>query len=267
MWADALAITVYCVATWRLATSLRSSATGSALRFLEWGWLALVLHILALADVYQQQRGLDLNVVNVGALASALLVFVLLTAALTEPVAQLGVLVLPVAALALLLKTLLQVPPQWIDAHAWPVQIHIVSSMLAFSLFAAAAVQAGVLALQERRLRHHAPPPRWLAALPALETMERLLFKLITAGLVLLSIGLASGAWFIRDLLAQHLAHKTILSCLAWIMYAMLLVGRQRWGWRGTVAVRYCLTGFFVLLLAYFGSKLALELMLGRSWH
>jgi ABC-type uncharacterized transport system permease subunit len=97
--------------------------------------------------------------------------------------------------------------------------------------------------------------------------LEDLLFKLITAGFVLLTVSLGSGMVFIDDIFAQHLVHKTLLSILAWLVFAILLWGRWRYGWRGSVAVRLTLVGIVLLLLSYFGSKFVLENILGRSWQ
>jgi ABC-type uncharacterized transport system permease subunit len=87
---------------------------------------------------------------------------------------------------------------------------------------------------------------------------------MLTTGIVFLTLSLASGFLFIEDLFAQHLVHKTVLSILAWIIFTGLLIGRSRYGWRGQTAIRWTLIGFALLLLAYFGSKLVLELILHR---
>ena len=86
------------------------------------------------------------------------------------------------------------------------------------------------------------------------------------AGFAVLTLALFSGFIFVRDLFAQHLIHKTVLSCLAWIVFAILLFGRWRFGWRGRVARTWTLSGFALLGLAYFGSKIVLETILGRHW-
>jgi ABC-type uncharacterized transport system permease subunit len=96
--------------------------------------------------------------------------------------------------------------------------------------------------------------------------MEHLLFVLITLGFFILSLSLLSGLLFVDDLLAQHLAHKTVLSIAAWAMFGALLWGRWRRGWRGRMAVRWTLSGYAVLILAYFGSKIILEQILSRHW-
>jgi ABC-type uncharacterized transport system permease subunit len=100
--------------------------------------------------------------------------------------------------------------------------------------------------------------------LPPLQTLEFSMFQIIAFGFFLLSLGLISGLMFLKDMFAQHLVHKTVLSIIAWLVFAILLWGRHRFGWRGRTAIRYTLSGFGSLMLAYFGSKLVLELILHR---
>jgi ABC-type uncharacterized transport system permease subunit len=73
---------------------------------------------------------------------------------------------------------------------------------------------------------------------------------------------LLSGWVFVEDMLAQHLAHKTLLASFAWLVFGVLLWGRQQLGWRGHKAIRWTLAGFCLLMLAYFGSKLVREFIL-----
>jgi ABC-type uncharacterized transport system permease subunit len=87
---------------------------------------------------------------------------------------------------------------------------------------------------------------------------------MIAAGFVLLTLSLVSGFAFLEDMFAQHLVHKTVLSTLAWIVFGALLVGRFRYGWRGRTAIIWTLGGFVILILAYFGTKAVLELILHR---
>jgi ABC-type uncharacterized transport system permease subunit len=87
--------------------------------------------------------------------------------------------------------------------------------------------------------------------MPPLQTMEYLLFRLIWTGEVLLALAILTGALFLENMFAQHLAHKTVLSIVAWLVFAVLLWGKHRLGWRGTTAVKWTLTGFGLLILAY----------------
>ena len=67
-----------------------------------------------------------------------------------------------------------------------------------------------------------------------------------------------------EDFFGQHLSHKTVLSTISWIVFGILLWGRHQLGWRGKTANRWIITGFTFLLLAYFGSKFVLEIILDR---
>jgi ABC-type uncharacterized transport system permease subunit len=58
--------------------------------------------------------------------------------------------------------------------------------------------------------------------------------------------------------------HKTVFSLLSWLAFAVLLLGRARFGWRGRKAVRVLYAGSLLLLLAYAGSRFVLEVVLGR---
>jgi ABC-type uncharacterized transport system permease subunit len=99
-------------------------------------------------------------------------------------------------------------------------------------------------------------------------TLERLTFRFVTAGFVLLTATLAAG-WLFGDSLygaqaAWRWDHKTVFSLLSWVTFAVLLVGRSRFGWRGRKAVRVLYIGTGLLLLGYAGSRFVLEVVLGR---
>ena len=49
---------------------------------------------------------------------------------------------------------------------------------------------------------------------------------------------------------------------MAWVVFAGLLIGRHRLGWRGKTAIKGTLTGFAFLLLGFYGSKFVLEFIL-----
>ena len=135
--------------------------------------------------------------------------------------------------------------------------------MYAYSMMTSAVIQASALALQERHVKHH-HICGILGALPPLQSMEQVLFELIWIGMGLLTLSLLNGVIFIDDIFAQHLAHKTFFSILAWCIYATLLWGRHQLGWRSQTAARWTFGGFFALMLAYYGSKFVLELVISN---
>ena len=108
---------------------------------------------------------------------------------------------------------------------------------------------------------------RSFASLPPLLTLERLLFRLIGAAFVLLTLTLATGIIFSESLFGRPLRfdHKSVFAVVSWLTFAALLVGRHFYGWRGRTALRWTLAGFVLLLLAYIGSRFVLEVVLGRG--
>ncbi len=228
------------------------------------GLAAIALHALVLGQTVLRPEGLDLGFFNALSFTGWLIALLLLAATLARPVENLGIVLLPYAALTVVLALAFPGGRLVADARQWPLEAHILLSVLAYSLLALAAVQALLLAVQDHRLRHR-HPGGFVRGIPPLITMERMLFQMIGAGFVALTAALASGFVFLDDVFAQHLVHKTVLSIAAWGVFGVLLWGRARFGWRGRTAIRWTLAGFAVLALAYFGSKLALELVLKRE--
>jgi ABC-type uncharacterized transport system permease subunit len=152
-----------------------------------------------------------------------------------------------------------------LERRNWEIAAHIVLSTVAYALLTIAAAMSIALALLDSRLRSRKPLGK-LAILPSVEALEAATFHALGAGFAVLTLALFSGFIFVEDLFAQNLSRKTILSCLAWIVFAILLFGRWRFGWRGRTATRWTLSGFGLLGLAYFGSKIVLESILGRHW-
>ena len=168
----------------------------------------------------------------------------------------------PLAALfALIYQLHGHAPPGPMD---WQLQLHAWCALFAYATLAIAALIAMLLWVQERALRRR-EFHRWLRVLPPLTEMETLLFRTIAVGFVLLTAALITGDLFVHDMFAQHLAHKTILSILSWIAFGTLLYGRWRYGWRGNHAVRWTLVAMALLLLAFYGSKFVMELVLRRG--
>jgi len=153
-------------------------------------------------------------------------------------------------------------------ASAFEFRLHLVLAMLAYSLFTIAILHALLMAVLERRLhRKEGATGSALSALPPLLTLEALLFRLVGAAFLLLTLTLATGIAFSETLFGRALRfdHKTVFAVLSWLTFGLLLFGRWRHGWRGRTAVRWTLSGFVLLLLAYVGSRFVLEVVLGRT--
>ena len=174
-------------------------------------------------------------------------------------------LVLPLAAMAVVLPAIFPgfaMP----DSGSIGFRLHLIVAMAAYSLFTLAALQALLMTLLERRL-HGGALAGGLAALPPLLSLERLLFRIIQIGFVLLSLTLLTGIGFSEQLFGQPLKfdHKTVFAILSWLIFAGLLAGRRAYGWRGRAALRWIFAGFIALLLAYVGSRFVLEVILHRT--
>ncbi len=227
------------------------------------GWIAVVAHFTYIAITSVQKNTLDFGFFSIGSTISSIIALLLLLVSLSKPIDKLGVAIFPIAILMLTLALIYPSTDQAIANYNWKMGAHIFSSIIAFSLLNIAALQAIFLSVQEQQLRKH-PPRKIILTLPPLQTMESLLFQLISTGVIFLTVSLLSGFIFIDDLFAQQLVHKTVLSIFAWLIFSALLYGRIRYGWRGQTAIQWTLIGFASLLLAYFGSKMVLELILQR---
>lgn len=259
------AVLLYVVAGGLLGLRL---SRGSAAASWHKGWLvtlgviAVVLHSFVLHSQIVLPGGMNLGFFNALSLAGWFLAAALVLGAVVQPVENLGIIVLPATAAALSLALFFPSERLIVESNR-ALESHILLSILAYALLAMAAVQAVLLAVQDRHL-HTRRPGGFVRALPPLVTMESLLFQMIGGGFVALSLALLSGTLFLEDIFAQHLVHKTVLSITAWVVFGVLLWGRWRYGWRGRTAIRWTLCGFAALVLSYFGSKLVLELILQR---
>lgn len=231
-------------------------------------WLlpaAVLLHAwLAWASVATPD-GLDLSLGNAVSVVAGLATALAWLSGLLATMPAVGTVVLPVAAAASLLPALTT------SVHRFPYAgepwfaIHVAVALVAYALFIVAALQALLLMGLEKRLHRHLPDPE-ADAMPPLLTLERFLFRLVTAGFLLLTVTLATGVLFSEQLFGRPVVfnHKSVFSALGWVTFGSLLWGRWRYGWRGRVALRWILAGTVFVFLAYLGSKFVLEVLLGR---
>ncbi len=263
-----LAIALYLIGAGVLLQRLRQGASPTRLTrgvVLPVALLAALLHAGVLYGALRADEALNLALANAATLVTWAVVALYLVTALYRPIDNLGIFLLPAAALAIVLAWLAPGRPVLLRADSAMEVAHVVISVVAYGLLTLAALQGLLLLLQERQLRRR-QAGRLLRALPPLETMEQLMFQLIGIGFLLLTLTLVSGALFSEELFGKPLrfTHHMVLSLLAWVVFAALLLGHWRFGWRGRPAARWALGGFVLLALAYFGSKLVLEVILGR---
>lgn len=225
--------------------------------------LALGMHGWTILHAIAQTPGIAIDFARASSIVMWLCGVLLFIAMLQRPLETLGIFVVPLTLSTMLLPLINTGNSSTLDLRNG-LGVHIFISLLAYSMLTLAALQALFLSWQNKHLHNH-NPGGLIRTLPPLLDMEALLFKFILLGVVLLSAGLLTGSLYVDDLFSQHLMHKTVLSIVALLVFATLLVGHWRYGWRGRIAIRWTLSGFFLLMLAFFGSKFVLEFLVKSS--
>ena len=228
------------------------------------GLIALLLHAVIAWNSVIQDEGVNLGFYKVSALMFLVINVACITSLARRPLQNLLVALFPLSALAVLVATFAPDTSAVVSDLGGGMLLHISSSILAYAVLTLAAIQSALLAVQDHQLKHR-HTRGIIQILPPLQLMESMLFELLWIGVSLLTIAIASGFVFIDDIFAQSLVHKTVLTIIAWLLFSVLLWGHYQLGWRSQTAVRLTLAGFVLLMLAFFGSKLVLELVLHRS--
>ena len=260
----AAAVVFYLAGTWLQGRALAHNASLPAWIIRALVLPALLLHALAAYGIMAMPQGINLSLASVTSLTALIVLAMVVAAGVARPVHSLFVLLFPLAALALLASLFLQRDQPVAAGMTDVLAVHVLVSVLAYSILLMAALQSILVGIAERNIRAKSHI-LMLRILPPLETMEHLLFVMIWVGFAGLTVSIASGFIYLEDMFAQHVVHHTVLSSASWVVYGVLLVGRMAFGWRGTAAVRWTLSAFALLLLGYFGSKFVLEVLLGRG--
>lgn len=226
------------------------------------GIIGTICNGILLYRVVLLPQALDLGFSNTWSLICCMLVFSISLIALSKSVENLLLVFFPLAAFGLVLVLFLPGHRLLVETATVMLKTHVFLSILSYSVLAIAACQSILLAFQDSQLRYK--KSLMVLRLPPMQKMEDLLAQTLICGFFILSLSLATGFMFVHDILAQHLAHKTFFSITAWFVFAILLWGRWYFGWRGKTMSRWTLSGFSLLMLAFFGSKLVLETILMR---
>ncbi|PIX97784.1 MAG: cytochrome C biogenesis protein [Hydrogenophilales bacterium CG_4_9_14_3_um_filter_63_34] len=227
--------------------------------------IPLILHLYLLNVGVFEGQGIHLGFSTSISAIAALTVMTYVVASWRYHLAGLQGFVLAFAGIAVAIEAISPVPRAAVHSAMPAFQLHLAVAFAAYSLFTIAALHALLIALAEKDL-HKAVPPKIVAGLPPLLTLEKLLFRMIEAGFVLLTLTLASGILFSEEIFGKPLPwnHKTVFGITSWLIFAALLLGRHIKGWRGRTAIRWTLAGFISLMFAYVGVKFVLEVLLGR---
>jgi len=260
----AVCLYLFAVLSWSRG-ALRSEGAGTVSKqtLVIPGAMALLLHGLVVFPTLLTTTGMNFGFFNAASLVSWVVCLLVLSAVLVKPVENLALVFLPMAALALGLDQFFSNVRMVDSSTSAGLKMHIAVSILAYGMLMIAAAESVILAVQEHLLRSKRPVQA-MRILPPLQVMEEILVQILTIGFFLLSLSLATGLMFVEDMFQQHLAHKTVFSIAAWLVFAAVLLGHWVRGWRGRRLIRWTVSGFLLLLLAYFGTKLILEIVLHR---
>lgn len=225
------------------------------------GLAAFALHALTSAQQTFVLDGFDFSLMRVSSIIFLTINLMVLVSSVHRPVSSLLLPLQPLTALVLGASLLLDSSMEPWTTLSPSMGFHVIVSILAYSLLTLGVFQALLVGYQNVQL-HHRHPGGLVRALPPLQTMEALLFEIIWAGFLLLTIALVSGFLYNDDFFARNVLHKAVFSIIAWVLYAILLWGHHAKGWRGMIALRWTIGGFLALALAYWGSKLVIEYIL-----
>lgn len=226
--------------------------------------VGLLLHGLVLAGDMYTPLGMNYDVFALCSFTSGLMLLLSIIYSTYRPIIALNLIGIPVAATGLILGFAFTQPVQIMTQNSLGLDVHIILSLSSYAVLLMATIQAVILRLQDRELKMKQKRRVWVNLLPSYQDMESLLFDMLMTGFILLTLALGFGFFTIDNFFAQHLAHKTAFSIISWLVYAALLIGHWKFGWRGQKAVRFTLLGFGLLAVGFIGSKFVLEMILNK---
>ena len=225
------------------------------------GCIAVTSHLIIASRQVFTNNEIILSFFNTVSIVACIVIICLLIFSTRKPIQAIFIFCYPIAALSLISSLLFHNHMLAFQPDSSGIFIHIVLSIISYSVFCIALIQGILVYIQNNNLKKHNHTVL-LRNLPPLLTMENLLFEMIWSGTILLGLAIMAGAIFVDNIFAQHLAHKTVFSIIAFMIFSTLLAGRRLYGWRGLTASKWTLWGFSFLMLGFFGSKLVLEQIL-----
>jgi ABC-type uncharacterized transport system permease subunit len=229
---------------------LTARLSGKQILVLRLTIVAVIAHAGLLYHWIDTSSGQNLSFFNLFSQAAWLVAVIHLLLSMRQPLENLGIFIFPITALSIALAALSS-RQNLVDTTASPLILgHLLLAILAFSVLCIAACQAVLLAIQDWQLRHK-DTSHALRILPPVESMEKLLFQLIVFGFALLSLLLVSSFYCFEHIFQPPLLAKTLLTILAWFIFAILLGGRLLFGWRSNTAVRWTISGVVLVLICY----------------
>jgi ABC-type uncharacterized transport system permease subunit len=223
--------------------------------------LAIGIHIVVLKNGIFLEPGQNMSMLNVASLVGWLISVTMVLASFKLPNTILLPVVYSFTGLIVLASSLIS-SAHLIQISVQPtLLIHISLALFAYACLAIAFLYAVQLSYINLRLKEK-KASLLHSSLPPLMAVEKILFKLLLVGTVLLTLSLISGFMFLDNMFAKEQAHKTVLSLIAWGIYSFVVCGHFAFGWRGKPVISATMIGGVLLTLAYFGSRFVREVIL-----
>ena len=223
-------------------------------------YLAIICHAIGIYLIANTNDGANLSIFNSASIVTLIISIIIILGSHLKTIATTALVAFPLSSIFIILSINYPLEDSFTTDNLG-IKIHIVFSLLAYSFFSVAIIQAFFLLITEHRLKTHRPI---MNLLPPLRLIENLMFSSTTVAFTLLTGGLFIGIISIDNIFEQNLTHKIFFSALAWFIFLFLLIGRMRYQLRGKKAVYLVIGGFILLATGFFGSKFVLEILLGR---
>jgi len=217
--------------------------------------LPIILHGYLLLQSIDTYSGLNLSISNIFSLTFWLVSIVIIISSVKRKLGILVMVILPISGMVLIISQSLA--QQYLIDKLTPLYLgHIVISIAAISIISLAAIQSLFVSLLDSRLKQHPAPPA--RGMPALQDMENFLIILIWTGFILLSLSIITATLFFIGSEEAVPLLKSLFSIASWLVFAIFLIGRHLQGWRAKTVTYWAISGFALLFMAYFGTRIFL---------
>lgn len=139
---------------------------------------------------------------------------------------------------------------------AWT-SVHAAMMALSYGAFGLASIAALMYLTQEHNLKLHKLQAIF-SLLPPIQRLEAIVARLLVSGFILLTIGLAIGAYDLSHLINAHAYRgdpKIIWSALVWLLYLGLIVMRWKFAQGGRRFALGAIGSFAFVLLTFWGTN------------
>ena len=132
---------------------------------------------------------------------------------------------------------------------------HVVTCFMGYAAFAIAFGCGLIYLLKSMGKGNAEKPSDFKGKLPALATLDALIYQSIALGFVFLTIGIMTGSIWAHYAWGSYWSWdpKETWSLITWLIYAIMLHSRYVRGWRGKRMAILALIGFACVLFTYLG--------------